>query len=171
VWAAARCLVDKRHITLGELIVRVSEIRERHAAGAKVPLDAAPRGAGDGSAVERNSHHKEAVGKGDPQRFAGQAGAPRFNVGDRVRVRELPTLFYTRTQEYLRGKRGIVVNVSYESLTPEDEAFDREDQQPAWFYIVRFAMSDLWERYTGCAHDTLQAEISEMWLRPFDEAR
>jgi hypothetical protein len=26
-------------------------------------------------------------------------------------------------------------------------------------------MADLWEAYTGCATDTLQAEISERWLR------
>jgi hypothetical protein len=77
----------------------------------------------------------------------------------------LPTIFYTRTQEYLRGKRGTVAKVSYESLAPEDEAFDREDQEPEWFYIVRFRMADLWEAYTGCATDTLQAEISERWLR------
>lgn len=102
---------------------------------------------------------------GDPQCFSGQAGTPRFAVGDRVRVRDLPTLFYTRTQEYLRGKPATVVKVSYESLIPEDEAFDREDQKPEWFYIVRFEMNDLWEPYTGCPNDTLQAEISEAWLQ------
>jgi hypothetical protein len=94
------------------------------------------------------------------------AGAPRFAVGDRVRVRDLPTLFYTRTQEYLRDKPGTVATVAYESPTPEDEAFDREDQKPRWFYIIRFAMTDLWEPYAGCAGDTLQAEISELWLEP-----
>jgi hypothetical protein len=166
VWAAARCLIDKHHITLTELIERMNKVRERHAAGAQPPLEAAPGSTGDHSAVERNRHHVEAVGKGDPQRFTGQAGRPRFAAGDRVRVRDLPTLFYTRTQEYLRDKPGTVVKVSYESLTPEDEAFDREDQKPAWFYIVRFSMTDLWAPYTGCAGDSLQAEISELWLQP-----
>jgi hypothetical protein len=94
------------------------------------------------------------------------AGTPRFAVGDPVRVRDLPTIFYTRTQEYLRGAPGTVVKVSYESLAPEDEAFDRDDQKPEWFYIVRFKMTDLWEPYTGCPNDTLQAEISERWLEP-----
>jgi hypothetical protein len=27
-------------------------------------------------------------------------------------------------------------------------------------------MADLWEPYTGCPNDTLQAEISERWLQP-----
>lgn len=169
VLAAARCLVDKRHITLGELIERVSAVAERRAANRDASLEAAPRCVGDGRAVVRNRHHTEALGKGDPQYFAGTAGESRFAVGDRVRVRDLPTIFYTRTQEYLRGKPGTIAKVSYESLTPEDEAFDRDDQKPEWFYIVRFNMTDLWEPYAGAPNDTLQAEISERWLRPADE--
>jgi hypothetical protein len=166
VLAAARCLVDKRHITLGELIERVSEVRERCSASGNAALEAAPRAIGDGTAVARNRHHSEAVGKGDPQYFGGTAGTPRFSLGDGVQVRDLPTIFYTRTQEYLRGRPGTIVKVSYESLTPEDEAFERDDQKPEWFYIVRFKMTDLWEPYTGCPNDTLQAEISERWLEP-----
>lgn len=166
VLAVARCLIDKRHITLGELIERADEVRARCAAGGDGALKAAPRSIGDGKVIARNRHHQEAVGKGDPQYFAGTAGTPRFAVGDSVWVRDLPMLFYTRTQEYLRGKPGTVVKVSYESLAPEDEAFDREDQKPEWFYIVRFKMTDLWEPYTGCPSDTLQAEISERWLQP-----
>ena len=56
--------------------------------------------------------------------------------------------------------------MSYESLVPEDEAFDREEQKPQWFYIVRFNMTDVWDPYAGVEGDTLQAEISELWLRP-----
>ncbi|MCV7079035.1 nitrile hydratase [Mycobacterium szulgai] len=168
VLAAARCLIDKRHITLGELIERASEVRARANAG-NTPLEPMPRSAGDAKAVPRNEHHLEALGKGDPQCFAGMAGAARFAVGDPVLVRDLPTIFYTRTQEYLRGKPGTVVKVTYESLAAEDEAFDREDQDPEWFYIVRFKMTDLWEPYQGCPSDTLQAEISERWLQPLDD--
>ncbi|STZ74269.1 thiocyanate hydrolase subunit beta [Mycolicibacterium fortuitum] len=168
VWAIARCLVEKDHITLRELLERVEEVRARVAGGAADALSAAPRSVGDPKAVPRNRHHIEAVGKGDPQRFAGQAGSPRFAVGDRVRVRDLPTIFYTRTQEYLRGKPGTIAEVSYESLVPEDEAFDREEQKPQWFYIVRFNMTDVWDPYAGADSDTLQAEISELWLHPLD---
>jgi len=125
-----------------------------------------PRTAGNGEAVPRNRHHVEALGKGDPQCFAGMAGAARFAVGDAVLVRDLPTIFYTRTQEYLRGNPGTVVKVSYESPAAEDEAFDREDHKPEWFYIVRFKMTDLWDPYQGAPTDTLQAEIPERWLEP-----
>lgn len=165
VLAVARCLIDKRHITLGELMERVSEVRARQV-DSNGSLEVAPRATGNGKGVARNRHHNTAVGKGDPQCFTGMAGTARFSEGDPVRVRELPTIFYTRTQEYLRGKAGKVVKVSYESLAPEDEAFDRDDQQPEWFYIVRFKMTDLWQPYAGSANDTLQAEISERWLEP-----
>lgn len=161
VLAIARVLVDKHHITLGELIERVAEVRERSGNG--VPA-AMPRTAGDGAAVARNRHHTEAVGKGDPQCFAGMAGPPRFSVGDAVRIRNLPTIFYTRTQEYTRGKPGTVVSVSYESPAPEDEAFDRDDQAPEWFYIVRFKLADLWQSYAGPPGDTLQAEFPQRWI-------
>jgi hypothetical protein len=165
LWAVARCLVDKRHITLGELIERVDEVGRRYADGGGA-ITASPRSVGDAEAVPRNRHHTAALGKGDPQCFAGMAGPAGFEAGDRVLVRDLPTIFYTRTQEYLRGATGTVVKASYESPAPEDEAFDRDDQPPEWFYIVRFTMADLWEGYTGPAHDTLQAEISERWLEP-----
>jgi hypothetical protein len=166
---AARVLVEKRHVTLGELIERVDEVRRRYSQGIGAELpDAAPRAVGDPAAVERNHHHVEAVGKGDPQCYAGMAGKARFGVGDRVRVRELPTVFYTRTQEYVRGARGTVVKVSYESLAPEDEAFERDDQAPEWFYIVRFRMADLWDSYAGPASDSLQTELPERWIEAED---
>jgi hypothetical protein len=166
---AARVLVEKHHVTLGELIKRVDEVRRRYSQGIHAELpDAAPRAVGDPAAVKRNQHHVEAVGKGDPQCYAGMAGQPRFGVGDRVRVCGLPTVFYTRTQEYVRGARGTVVKVSYESVAPEDEAFDRHDQKPEWFYIVRFRMGDLWEPYTGPPSDTLQTELPERWLEAAD---
>jgi hypothetical protein len=166
---AARVLIEKHHVTLGELIERVDEVRGRYSQGIGAELpDAAPRAVGDPAAVKRNEHHVAAVGKGDPQCYAGMADQPRLGIGDQVRVRDLPTLFYTRTQEYVRGVVGTVVELAYESLAPEDEAFDRDDQKPEWFYIVRFRMTDLWEPYTGCASDTLQTELPERWLEAVD---
>ena len=105
-----------------------------------------------------------AVGKGDPQVFAGQAGEPKFKVGDKVVVRELPVLLYTRTQEYVRGATGEIAVVSYESPAAEDETWDGPDQKPEWFYIVRFNLAELWHDYTGPGNDTLQTEIPERWL-------
>ena len=89
----------------------------------------------------------------------------RFNVGDRVRVRELPNLFYTRTQMFVRGVTGIIAARTYEDLTPEDEAWNNDDAQREQYYIVRFRQKDLWAEYPFEA-DTLQTELPDRWLEP-----
>jgi hypothetical protein len=167
LWSIVRILMEKKCITLGELIERVHSVQER-AAGRTTqnPLEAKPRSTGNGKDVVRNRHHKDALGKGDPNCFKGMAGKARFSVGDKVRVRELPTIIYGRTQEYVRGVPGTISRVTYESPAPEDEAFNREDEKPEWFYIVRFKMTDLYKPYAGPPQDTLQAEIVERWLEP-----
>lgn len=165
--AAARVLVEKHHITLGELIDRVDEVSRRYPGdGEPRRLDAQPKTQGDGLAVSRNHHHEAALGIGDPQIFSGQAPPAAFSVGDGVRVRALPTIFYTRTQEYTRGAVGEVARVSYESACPEEEAWGRDDARAEWFYVVRFPMTELWDDYSGVAGDTLQTEVPERWLEP-----
>lgn len=167
LWAIVRILMEKQYIKLGELVDRVHSVQER-AAGRTTqnPLEAEPRSTGNEKTVVRNRHHKDALGKGDPQCYKGMAGKARFSVGDKVLVRELPSILYSRTQEYLRGAPGTITRVTYESPAPEDEAFNREDEKPEWFYIVRFKMTDLWKSYAGPPLDTLQSEIVERWLEP-----
>ncbi|MET0455528.1 MAG: SH3-like domain-containing protein [Mycobacterium sp.] len=165
--SVARVLVEKHHVGLTELSERMAEVQQRYAGGlAGKTLSAKPRCAGDGSDVPRNGHVVHAVGKGDPQVYAGRAGQARFQVGDRVTVRELPVLFYTRTPEYVRGATGVIATVAYESPAPEDETWDRADAVPEWFYVVSFRQADLWHGYTGPANDTLRTEIPEHWLQP-----
>jgi hypothetical protein len=88
----------------------------------------------------------------------------RFNVGDRVRVKDAPNLFYTRTQLYARGVTGIVAARTYQDLVPEDEAFNF-DGLIEQFYIVRFRQKDLWEEYPF-DNDTVQSEFPDRWLEP-----
>ena len=168
--SVARVLVEKHHIGLTELTERMLEVRTRYADGLEgKTLKAEPKGEGDGAGVTRNEHHVRAVGIGDPQVYAGQAGEAVFAVGDRVRVRdELPVLFYTRTPEYVRGAVGEIASVAYESPAAEEETFDRTDAKPEWFYVVQFNQSELWHGYTGTATDTLRTEIPEHWLRAAD---
>src|SRR5271165_872018 len=89
----------------------------------------------------------------------------RFEVGDRVRVKDAPNIIYSRTQMYVRGVIGEIALLSYESLIPEDEAFDRDDGRPQQFYIVRFRQKDLWNEYPF-ENDTLQTELPDGWLEP-----
>lgn len=164
--AVARVLVEKHHIALGELSERMEEVRARYDGGlAGKSLAAQPKFEGDGAQVPRNHHHIRAVGKGDPQVFAGQAGEPGFRVGDAVTVRDMPALLYTRTPEYVRGATGEIASVAYESPAAEDETWDRPDAKPEWFYVVRFDLAELWDGYTGTTNDTLQTELPERWLK------
>lgn len=89
----------------------------------------------------------------------------RFQIGDRVRVKDHPNLFYTRTQMYIRGVEGTIAARTYEDLIPEDEAWNRDDAQPEQYYIVRFRQKDLWEGYPF-ENDTLQSELPDGWLEP-----
>ncbi|BAY00226.1 nitrile hydratase subunit beta [Mycobacteroides stephanolepidis] len=166
LWAVGRVLVEKHHISLGELNDRMLEVKTRYAGGlnGRSP-EAQPKCEGDGAQVKRNTHHIEAVGKGDPQVYAGQAGEPKFEVGDPVVVREEPALFYTRTPEYVRGALGEIAAIAYETPAAEDETWDRPDAKPEWMYIVRFNQSELWHGYAGTASDTLQTELPERALR------
>jgi thiocyanate hydrolase subunit beta len=88
----------------------------------------------------------------------------RFKVGDRVRVRDMPNMFYTRTQNYVRGAIGTIAVCTYKDLIPEEEAFNY-DGRIEQYYIIRFRQKDLWEEYPF-DNDTLQTESPEHWLEP-----
>jgi thiocyanate hydrolase subunit beta len=94
------------------------------------------------------------------------ADQARFKVGDRVRVKDLPNLFYSRTQMYVRGVIGTVAACTYKDIIPEDEAFNRNGQREQ-YYIVRFRQKDLWPEYPF-DNDTLQTESPERWLESID---
>lgn len=117
--------------------------------------------------TSKTHHAEKATGKGDPQAFKGDVGAPpKFKVGDRVKVKDLPDIFYTRCQVYTRGAIGTIAVVTYESPAPEDEAWGHVDKSE-WFYIVRFRQVDLWPDYPPqYANDSLQTEFGERWLEP-----
>jgi Nitrile hydratase beta subunit len=91
----------------------------------------------------------------------------RFKVGDRVRVKDPPNLFYSRTQMYVRGVVGTIAACTYEDVIPEDEAFNRDGRREQ-YYIVRFRQKDLWPEYPF-DNDTLQTESPERWLEPADK--
>jgi len=115
---------------------------------------------------DRTHHAKKATGVGDPQCFMGEAGAAKFKIGDKVRIKNLPDIFYTRTQMYTRGSPATVVALVYESPAPEDEAWDNNDK-PEWFYSLVFRQKDLWPDYPDAyANDSLETELSERWLEP-----
>ena len=113
---------------------------------------------------DRTHHAKIATGIGDPQCFKGKAGKAKFAVGDRVRVKDRPDVFYSRTMTYTRGAVGTVVRLVYESPAAEDEAWDNTDH-PVWFYSVVFPQKELWPEYSDTfANDTVETELPENYL-------
>jgi hypothetical protein len=113
---------------------------------------------------DREHHVKKATGIGDPQCFKGEAPAAKFKVGDKVRIRDLPDLFYTRTQGYTRGAEATVTRLVYESPAAEDESWDNTENVE-WFYSVVFAMPELWSNYPDTfSGDTVETEIPEHYL-------
>jgi hypothetical protein len=113
---------------------------------------------------DREHHVKKATGIGDPQCFKGEAGEAKFKVGDMVRVRDLPDIFYTRTQGYTRGAVATVAELVYESPPAEDESWDNTEGVE-WFYSLVFKTSELWPDYPGAfPNDTVETEIPEHYL-------
>jgi thiocyanate hydrolase subunit beta len=148
IWSAARMLVDKNQFSLTELIDKIAAVRARS-------------GAVSGSwwsPVEPARADESAPSRADPD------PAPvRFKEGDKVRVRDAPNLFYSRTQMWVRGVTGTIARRIYQTLAPEDEAWNRDDAPPQQFYIVRFRQKDLWPEYPF-ENDTLQTELPDGWL-------
>lgn len=99
----------------------------------------------------------------------------KYAIGDRVTVLDATSMFHTRTQAFMRGKTGTVVEFRPDWVIPEDEAWGRDDAASGGrvepFYVVRFRQKDLWTRYTGFDVDTLETEVSERWLQPADEEK
>lgn len=81
--------------------------------------------------------------EGDSPR-RGPADAPRFAVGDRVRVRDVPPTDHTRLPGYRRGRRGVVEHMfegryAYFCSTGPDGL-----GPPMPVYAVRFDPRELW---------------------------
>lgn len=113
---------------------------------------------------DREHHVKKATGIGDPQCFKGEAPAAKFKVGDKVLIKDLPDLFYTRTQAYTRGAVATVSRLVYESPPAEDESWDNTENVE-WFYSLVFDMGELWSNYPDVfSGDTVETEIPEHYL-------
>jgi len=84
--------------------------------------------------------------------------APRFAVGDVVRVRSAAPDGNPRTPEYVRGKQGVIAVVHGTMANP----IDHRGVYPT-LYTVRFAIKDV---FGGAVEDTLRVDVHEEWLEP-----
>ena len=94
---------------------------------------------------------------------------PRFEPGDRVRVRPEDKPGHVRTPGYIRGKTGRVESVLGEFRNPESLAYGDSGLPEHPLYKVCFRQADLWEDYPSSTDDELCADIYEHWLEPTQE--
>lgn len=93
----------------------------------------------------------------------------RFAPGDKVRIVDLAKPGHVRTPIYVRGKVGTVERYCGAFDSPEERAYGRIGSTRVPLYRVRLRQRDLWPDYGGPAHDTLELEIYQHWLRPAEE--
>ncbi len=94
--------------------------------------------------------------------------APRFALGDRVRVRNVQTHGHTRCPRYVRGHGGVIARVDRAFALPDREAHGAVGpREPT--YAVRFAARELWGT-TGGARETVHVDLWESYLEPDEEA-
>jgi nitrile hydratase subunit beta len=145
--------LSEGYISEDELEQRTTEYLERP----EIPL---PVG-GDGGIDEQVIRYLK---EGDSPR-RGPAGTPRFGVGDRVTVKDVPATDHTRLPGYLRGRTGTVDrrfegNYRYLCSTGPDGLGD-----PMPVYAVRFEPADIWGELAepGTA---IYGELYEAYLQP-----
>ena len=99
-----------------------------------------------------------------PDPDASDRTAPRFAVGDRVRVREWHPLGHTRAPRYVQGKRGEVVRHDGAFNVPDVEAHsDQRRVEPT--YAVRFTATELWGD-GGADGEAVHVDLWEGYLEP-----
>lgn len=93
----------------------------------------------------------------------------RFPPGTTVRVREAWPPGHVRTPHYVRGRRGVVLDVAGQFANPEELAYGRDGQPARLLYRVRFEQAELWPDYQGPPADGAVVDLYEHWLLPVEE--
>ena len=129
--AVEDCLVSKGIVTKEELEARAAHFA-RH-------LESRPERREDPEAAKSLAaslcRHKS------PQRETEEA--QRFEVGDRVRARNINPEGHTRLPRYIRGRSGVVARV-YGVHNFDDSMSQGLGPQPQYIYSVRFEARELW---------------------------
>jgi len=90
--------------------------------------------------------------------------APRFVVGEHVRVRNWHPPGHTRCPRYVRGHAGTVVRIDIVASVPDIEAHSTgRRNEPT--YSVRFESDELW----GEPGDPVHVDLWESYMEPIDE--
>lgn len=88
--------------------------------------------------------------------------APRFRVGDRIRVRNHNPMTHTRLPGYLRGKLGTIEQDYGVFAFPDTHAHGLGDK-PQHCYSVRFTARELWGP-AASDRDTLRVDVFDDYM-------
>ena len=90
--------------------------------------------------------------------------APRFQVGQRVRARNIHPLGHTRLPRYARGKQGTIDRDHGVYVFPDTNA-EFLGEKPQHIYSVRFAAQELWGDQAS-ARDAVYLDMWDDYLEP-----
>lgn len=109
---------------------------------------------------------KISAGEAQHQSVVWAAGeTPLLAPGDQVRVATRTPIGHYRVPQYLRGKRGTVVEIIEPAgIDNEEEGYGRNAGARRHYYRVAVRMREIWPGYTGSERDELRIEIFETWL-------
>ena len=141
--------IDKGYISEEELASRTMELKADGASPAMEPVPAI-----DQQVVEY-------LRQGDSPRR--DVAHPKFAVGDKVRITNVPAAAHTRLPGYLRGRIGTVERVfegDYAYFTHTGDGIG----DPMPIYIVEFPPSALWGARAEAGPETIYAELFEAYL-------
>jgi nitrile hydratase subunit beta len=89
--------------------------------------------------------------------------APRFAVGDRVRVIDDSPLDHTRKARYIRGKTG-VIELAHGTFIYPDSAGNGRGEDPKHVYTVKFESTHLWGPEAGDPNASVYFDVWEPYL-------
>jgi nitrile hydratase len=90
---------------------------------------------------------------------------PSFNVGQRVRARNIHPAGHTRLPRYARGKAGVVTRDHGVYVFPDTNA-NSQGERRQHVYSVRFAARELWGEHTS-ARDSVHLDMWDDYLERF----
>jgi nitrile hydratase len=104
-----------------------------------------------------------ALARGGPTERA--ASTPqRFQIGERVRARNIHPGGHTRLPRYVRGHVGVVTHVHGAHVLPDSSAAGT-GEAPEWLYTIRFSARELWGEGAD-ATATVSVDAWESYLEP-----
>jgi len=90
--------------------------------------------------------------------------APRFKVGERVRVRNINPRGHTRMPRYLRDKQGVIER-DYGVFAFPDTHAHGQGEKPQHVYCVKFSAKEVWGREGG-ERDFVVVDVWDDYMEP-----